>query len=234
MSSCGSDDKTNLDLVFRLKYDGDPLVMFEDLEYPNGEILQMKRVSFYLSDINVADSNGTSTQVSEVEFIDLTDSHIDMVSAINGYNFTLEDLGIEDYNRVSFNIGLTDEQNATVPEDYNSDSPLSKSGEYWRSWQSYIYIKLEGHIDYNKNGITDSGEAFALHLGTDEIKREFATDVEDPDDFIIINIDVRDIFENDQGIYNIKDGSRLHNLDDPTIANMNFLADGFAGAVSTE
>lgn len=234
LSSCGGDDNAKLNLVFKLNYDGDPLVMFQDLEYPNGETMQVKRVSFYLSDINVRDEAGITTKVSEVEYVDLTDSHIDMNSAVNGYSLDLGELDIEDYNRVSFTIGLSDEQNAGVPEDYSSDNPLSKSGDYWRSWNSYIYVKIEGHMDYNKNGVTDSGEAFALHLGTNEVKREFSSDVDKAEDAVNINIDVRKIFENNQGIYDIAEGSRLHNLDAETLANMDFLANGLIGSMSAD
>jgi len=235
MASCGSDDDEikSLDMNFKLQYDGDPLVMFEDVTYPNDETMEVTRVSFYLSDIALRTTEGETEIVSEAEYVDLTDSHIDAEKAVNGYMLNLDTDG-GNYDQLSFNIGLTESQNASVPEDYTSDNALSKSAEYWRSWNSYVFIKIEGYMDYNKNDVMDSGEAFGLHLGTDASMRSMTSGISDPGEVMDIVIDIKDVFENENGIYDIAAGPRLHTLSDATLANMAFLADGFELATSVK
>lgn len=232
LSSCGSDDNPGLALNFKLQYDNEPLVMFQDVTYPSGEIMQVKRVSFFVSNITVQNAEGIASQVSEVEYIDLTDSHIDITSAEQGLTMDLGSTDLLSYDEVTFNIGLNPQQNSTVPEDYRSSSPLSRSAEYWRSWESFIFIKLEGSIDYNQNGVTESTESFTLHMGSDAVMRDIAIDVANSESPVEINIDVKDIFENNNVIYDIEGGARLHTLDAPTLERMDFLADGLAAAIT--
>lgn len=231
--SCGSDNTPSVELNFKLEYDGNPLVMFQDVTYPNGEIMQMKRVSFFVSDMTLSDAAGNSEVVSEVEYLDMTDSHISVEGATEGLSLNLGSTDLTDVNQLRFNVGLNEAQNATVPEDYRSTSPLSRSAEYWRSWESFVFIKLEGIIDYNQNGITDNGESFTLHLGSNAVMRPISLNVNDLSDPIDITIDIRDIFQDEAGeVYDITgEGARLHTLDDPTLVRMAFLTDGLAAAI---
>lgn len=230
--SCESDSESNVELNFKLEYDGIPLVMFEDLTYPNGEVMQMKRVSFFLSDLTVTDAAGNSEVLSEVEYLDMTDTHVSLDGAIEGLTLELGSTAISDVSRLRFNVGLNAAQNNTVPEDYRSTSPLSRSAEYWRSWESFIFIKMEGSIDYNQNGISDNGEGFLLHLGSNAVMRPITVSVDDLSGPIDITIDMKDVFENQSGvIYDIDEGSNTETLDDTTLARMAFLSDAFAAAI---
>lgn len=231
--SCGTDNDSTVELNFKLEYDGAPLVMFQDATYPNGEIMQMKRVSFFMSDITLSNANGDTEAISEVEYFDMTDSHISLEGATEGLMVNLGGTDLTNVNQLSFNVGLNEAQNATVPEDYRSTSPLSRSAEYWRSWESFIFIKLEGIIDYNQNGITDNGESFTLHLGSNAVMRPISLDVNDLSEPIDIIIDIQEIFQDEAGeVYDITgEGARLHTLDDPTLVRMAFLSDGLAAAI---
>jgi len=230
LSSC-EDPKDYLDLDFKLEYDGAPMVMFQDYIYHGGNKIQLQRVSFYLSDLRVQDElGGPSTLISEAEYIDLTQSHLDEASAREGFNYLQTNIGTEDYELVSFNIGLTKAQNATLPEEYNSSNALSLSSEYWRDWGSYIFFKIEGSYDKNGDGAYGPGEAFGLHLGTDNSMNQYSFDIEDSEANVII--EMKDVFQYGGVTYDLANRARLHNLTPEVIEAIDFLATGIGGAVS--
>ncbi len=231
LHSCGEPEDV-LDLNFKLEYDDSPVVMFQDFMYPNGKLIQLQRVSFYLSDIAVQNSEGMDVLISEAEYIDLTDSHLTEASAADGFNYKKENISAEEYSSISFNIGLTEEQNSMAPEDFTSSSPLSISEEYWRNWNSYVFFKIEGKYDFDGDGAFGAGEAFALHIGTDESRRSFSASTSDTE--TDITIDLNNIFVNNGETYDLDANSRLHSLTPEVLAAMDFLATGIGQAVTVE
>ncbi len=221
LASCGGDEINN-GLNFKLTYEGEPLVMFTDLTYPNGKTMQFQRISFYLSEINLA-KDGTTVLSKEAEYIDLSTSHSTLEKANEGFDFVFDAEESLDYNEISFNIGLTEEMNASVPEDFLSSNPLSLAQEYWRDWGTYISIKIEGNLDKNEDGEYGAGESFALHLGTDIVTRKFSQTA-DGESFVKIGIEVDKIFNNAGQIYDLENFARLHTLSDENLAKMSELA----------
>mgnify|MGYP001555665587 CR=1 FL=1 len=209
ISSCVSDDVEQLNINFKLNYDGEPLVFFEDVEYPDGRAFEFTRFSFYVSDLRLSDE-GEATQIRDVDYIDLTASHADLASAEQGYDYMLEFEDVSSFDELRMNFGLTDAQNATKPEDYPSSSALSLSGEYWSNWESYVYMKIEGRMDLDNDGVSDG---IALHLGSEIARREFSFGNLNSDGEIEIIIDARKIFDNNGVIYDIDAAPRIHSLD---------------------
>jgi len=225
-NSCGDPD-TDIELNFKLKYEDQPLVFFKDYTYPTGERFQFKRISFFLSDITTNPQNSESTNIREVDYLDLTSSHLSEEAANEGHTITIKDTGVESFSGISFNIGLTEDQNSQVPEDFVSSNPLSDAAEYWRGWESYIFFKIEGSIDINGDGEYGSGEAFQLHLGTDDSMRKFSGGTENSSE---ITIAVDKIFSYDGMTYDLIANPRLHSLTPEILESMDFLATGISGA----
>lgn len=221
-TACGDDESKELTLNFKLNYGDDPLIFFENLSYPDGRDFEFTRFSFYISEIELG-SNGESTIVNDVDYIDLTASHSSLSSAENGYDYTLEFDEPGNYDQLRFNLGLTDAQNSTVPADYPSSSALSLTGEYWSNWESYVYVKIEGRTDIDGDGISDG---IALHLGSEAALRAFEVSNLDSDERLNITIDARKIFEQNGNIYDIVATPRIHSLNqmDKTIALMDNLS----------
>ena len=229
-SSCGEGD--DITFNFKLEYEDQPLVLFEDYTYPSGEQFQIQRVSFFISDLTLQSAEHGDILLSEVEYIDLTNSHVSQAVAEEGFELALDGTGIESYEGLSFNIGLSPDVNSSVPEDYVSSNPLSNSAEYWRSWNSYIFIKLEGKMDIDADGAYGSGESFQLHIGSNAAMRSFSTVKSSDDNNIIISVD--DIFSHDDNTSDLATNPRLHVLDDETIRNMGFLATGLEQAIRVD
>ncbi len=229
LSSCSEDPK-DVQLNFKLKYDGEPLVMLDEYVYPDGRPIKFTRVSFYLSDVQAID-DGQSQEILDVAMINLAESHATMGGANDGYTLLIEDQDIENLDAIRMNIGLTSEQNGKAPNDYDIDNPLSNTGEYWIGWESYIFAKIEGLIDMDRDGTTE--KTFALHLGSDEIMRTITFDninMNESDQYDLnFEIDVKNIFENG-AVYDIETTPNIHSLNQINQANQ--LIDNWAQAFS--
>jgi len=224
LSSCG-DEESNVSFNFKLAYDGEPLVMTEDYTYPDGKVIRFNRFSFFMSDVQLSNSD-KSVLATDAEFINLTRSHLTAADARQGLTYDLGKHPISSITNVNFNIGLTQEQNTTVPADYESGSSLARPGEYWLAWDSYIFFKIEGFVDLD--GDNDPETSIALHVGADDARRAISLNNSDGDENISMVIDVKDIFENGS-VYDIANNPQIHSLSQLPLATI--LADNFRSTI---
>lgn len=209
--SCGDDSPKSVDINVQLSYGDEPLVFFTDIDYPDGTVIQVSNFSFYISELTAKDGSESSL-LTDVDFWDFDDSNLNIESASNGKTFSYSNTELSNLDALLFNIGLTPDQNATVPSDYSSDNPLSMSGEYWLSWESYIFIKIEGFYDSDNDDVPDSG--FNLHLGSDAVLQAIElSNLNTTDNAVNINIDLLSVFEKDNQLYDLLGTPRIHSLD---------------------
>ena len=230
LSSCGDDAVQDVQLNFKMTYGDEPLVMFEDVAFADGRKMQFSRISTYISDVSVS-SNGVSQGSTDVDYLMLSDSHLNLEDAQVGTPLKLNIEDGESLDKLTFNLGLTGDQNNTQPTDHMSSSPLSRTGEYWPGWESYIYTKFEGDIDLNNNGEYEPGETFSLHLGTEAALRSVEIDLTDSKESYDVLIDIEKVFSNNGEIYDIDGMRQMHGLSDQTINNINFLADNLSESI---
>ncbi|MGA0284172.1 MAG: MbnP family protein [Saprospiraceae bacterium] len=220
-ASCSdSDESASMTMNFKLKYADEPLVFFEEYEYPDGRSIEFTRFSFYLSDISSL-KDGEKTSWVRDEYIDLTASHSNLSDAEEGFDYVLDNETGGGYDALQFNLGLTPAQNQTRPEDYPSSSSLSLTGEYWSNWESYVFVKIEARSDLDGDGISDG---IALHLGADDAMRSLIVNELNPDLPINISIDLEKVFNRDGEVFDIVNNSRIHSLDQ--IPLIQWLMDG--------
>ncbi|NND33680.1 MAG: hypothetical protein HKN76_13915 [Saprospiraceae bacterium] len=201
-------DTTEVSVYFQLVYDGEPMIMQQEYLYPGGKTFIATKVSMYLSDLSIA-SNNESVVIDDVRFVNLTESHRTAKLAAQGLLLYQEDLEMDGVKNLRFNIGLTEEQNKTVPADYPSGHPLAMPGEYWLAWDSYIFFKIEGKIDLDEDGIAEAG--VALHLGSDQVMRSFDLINLSGGNHLTVEIDVTKIFGTDK-VYDITENPQIHSL----------------------
>ena len=225
--SCSNSDEIVMN--FKLEYDGQPLVVFDDYAYPTGEAFNISRFSFYISDIDIVEDN-LVTKLKDVDYLDLTSSHIDLESSASGYDYIIEAEDLLDFTGIRFNTGLPSVLNNTVPADYPSSSALSLTSEYWESWNSYIFMKIEGNIDLDADGSLETG--IALHLGSDDMLRTHQFDNLDGSKNVSFVIDLKDIFESNGNLYDIATTPRIHSL--TQINEAAFLMNNFQSGLRLE
>jgi len=132
----------SVDLVFKLSYGDAPLVMLDDYVFPSGELIKFTRFSFYVSDLSVT-TDGTSIDMVDVDFINLTESHSSPEASSLGYMYSIEEIPAGRLETMDMILGVNSELNKKVPADYDAQHPLAKPGEYWIAWDSYIFMKIE-------------------------------------------------------------------------------------------
>lgn len=210
--SCDDDKETStLNVELKLTYDGTPLTMFTNYTYPTGEVFYFSRFSFFTSDVKLKSSNGNYIDILDVKYNDLTNSH---TSPKASYNFNIDNIKNGEYTGIKFGIGVPPAANAKSPADYGSDHPLSNQSEYWGGWLSYIFTRTEGNIDFDDNGIPETG--FALHTGADNAYRTVElpaniTITPDKTAKITIEIDLKKEFGFNP-VYEIRQNPQIHSL----------------------
>lgn len=225
LSSCASDRDIEVNVL--LKYDDDPFVFFSDLTYPDGTAFRITNMNFFISEITVGDGQDSEV-ISDAEFLDLGKSHLDQTGAASGYSIIFGGIEDREISQVSFNVGLTEEQNGTVPSSYPDGHALSDAGTYWTDWVSYIQIKIEGFYDDDADGVADEG--FNFHLGSNAIKTAVLIDnIADNDGVITLTLDIKDIFQNESEFHDLLSTPKIHNLSQ--VDEMTFLARNLAGAI---
>lgn len=162
---CGDQDgdEGNLNFNFKVTYQGDPLVIGNRYQFDNQDIL-FERVSFFISDFALKNESG-STHLKDVDYINLTESHKTLSGANGGFDYIVRDIPSGEYQGITYNLGVDEATNLTIPSDYSSSSALSNDAEHWPDWSSYVFIKIQGRMDTNGDG--ELNQNIVMHLGSD-------------------------------------------------------------------
>lgn len=182
-ASCGKEppppiDTATIQLSFRATYAGEPLVLNQQTYDYQGKKVRFSKINFYLADLSAANDDG-ETEVSEIQFIDLSLTHNTAADAAKGSISNFSRIPVGAYKFLKFGIGVPADLNKTNPSDYSTSHPLGadNSGEYWEAWNSYIFAKIEGQYDENGDGTFDGDDiSFAYHAGMDRVYQEIELD----------------------------------------------------------
>ena len=221
----------DLDVNFKLEYDGSPIAMFQRVDYPRGGEIFFDRVSVFISDIAVKDTKGDWNGKSNVHFLEFSNLQ-DASQAETGITASLEDVAAAKYEELRMGIGLAPDWNATTPADYETNHPLSNN--YWEAWNGYIFMIIEGKADTDADGRADF--SFSYHIGKDEAfsmwnaAKDF-TIVEDQVSTLNVTFDLKHILTNGTESVDIET-FQIDHSSDPDLYD--FLRGNFVNAFSIE
>ena len=213
-SAC-TKESTDLKVTLRLQYDGEAVVMQEkQFDYHPDYDISFTRVSFYASNWKFT-GNGDELSIVDLAYIDLSESHINQESADEGYQLYFEDLDDQSFDQFEFTLGLEPDLNAMKPSDFPSTHPLSISREYWEAWSSYVFMKVEGGIDTDGDGVSNS--TFSYHMGGDQVKRDLSLPVQvtlsEGRTELDLIIDLKDVLIKDGEIFDVQGIRGVHTPD---------------------
>ncbi len=144
-------------------------VVFSSKDYNyNNALINYTRFNFYMTDINLIDKNGTKTRISDAVQLDFT-KKTDSLSANKSIPLVFDKIPVGSYEFIEFGLGVSPALNSKQPQDFNIDNPLHFVSEYWDAWVSFIFSKIEGRIDKDKNGTFET--SFTIHTGGDQVFR---------------------------------------------------------------
>ncbi len=174
---------------------------------------QFTRYTLFLSDLALVAEDNSEYMLSEVEFLNFnedTDATTLMETIKRSYR-----VPNGKYKALKLGYGLKAQLNAKSPADFNSDHVLAKeSGQYWDSWRSYIFMKIEG----KGSSAAHPSINMAYHCGADPV---YTTDTknltfdlngtESNTDFVI---DLARIFEENGEWFDVGGTPFTHSVND--------------------
>lgn len=220
LSSCDDDndnpsdnnDTAQLELNFKLTYEGNSLHGFEEATYPLGYDFFLTKLSFFLSNSQLI-SDGSSVPLFDAAFVDILKDVTDQTSAEQGVSIMIDDAPVGEYDGVTWNIGVDSIENAKNPSDFANSSALALNGEYWAGWESYIFHKIEGKIDSDGDGSFSTN--VALHIGSDMAFRQSTIDrsfsiAEGQDNKLSFTIELSDLITVNGAAFDIQALPQVH------------------------
>lgn len=215
--------QASLTLHFDQQANGESFSLNKNYTLPNKEVVNFSLVQFYISGIQLLDDGSNVT--------DLGDNYLLINS--NSQNVNVTKFDPQHVHMLQFNVGIDSITNHSDPTTYPASSVLSPQNPnmHW-SWNSgYIFMKLEGTVDHDGDGVVDDN--FEYHIGLDANLRQVSGMIH------------KDVYASDKLTVNIKidytqflDGVDLstelsaHGMDNPQLSKK--IADNVPKAIIIE
>lgn len=226
-----TDEETKgaVQLRFDPKFNGQALVFNTDYAY--GTTGKQYKVStalrFFIDKVELLKDN-TPTTLKAYDYVNFTPA-TDQSAPSQTKSMTDVEQGT--YTGIRFGIGVSPANNAKRPSDFPAGDVLANSGEYWSSWNSYVFAKIEGRIT---NSGTQTGSTF--HSGGDGLYRTCTitkpiTIAANQTNIIPITFNVDKVFTRNGVSVDIEANPDLQNPNAPAqLPAMTQLSDNFAVA----
>lgn len=104
------------------------------------------------------------------------------------------------FDRLFCGFGVSEELNSSKPSDYGGNHPLSNESLYLEEAESYIFLKLEGEVDHDNDGVFD--DVFSYDLLFEEAFQNVPLDITpfelfvDQDNVILMEFEVQTLLQN--------------------------------------
>ena len=168
IAGCSKEETGEMVLRFDAQFGSEPLTFLESYPATDEYNLQFTKSDFYISDVTIVTDQGDEILLADIEFIDITEAYGGSVKPIQ---LEYQDIPQGTYSQLKFGYGVAPTMNSSLPKDWESSHPLSRTSHYWDQWNSYIFSKLEGRLDASGTGTFDTG--FIYHTGINEVYRIF-------------------------------------------------------------
>ncbi|WP_421752622.1 MbnP family protein [Croceimicrobium sp.] len=159
-------------LHYDFKYGTTDFALNQEFTSDSGYTIRYTLATFYLAKPVIMDDAGNSTALNPEYYIirpDVMMSNMGTIEAGHAHMFNVS-IGVDAETNTETG------GNGMQPTDFSDvNHPLAPQpeGMYW-SWASgYIFVKIEGEIDYEGDGTYD--QTFKYHLGTDPFRKDRST-----------------------------------------------------------
>jgi hypothetical protein len=171
-NECDCSLEGTYNLTFKATYGGETLVKYKDYNYGDTTFpVLFSRFRTYISDLALIKADGTTYPLKDVVEVDFFPDNATTETALTP-SFDLGEVPAGEYTGIRYGLGVRPDLNAKRPNDYENGHPLKNEIEYWQSWKSYIFTKIEGQADKDNNGSDDI--YFQYHTGADPVYKTFS------------------------------------------------------------
>ncbi|MFK7983795.1 MAG: MbnP family protein [Saprospiraceae bacterium] len=158
-------DTASLNLSFRATYKSEPLILNQTYDY-EGNNVKFSNINFYLANLVAVNDDG-ETELSEIQFINLSLAHNTLADAEKGFLMNFSKIPVGTYKYLKFGVGVPPDLNRTTPADYATNHPLgiNNGAQYSEEFDGYIFAKIEGAYDKDGDGFGSNDISFAYQIG---------------------------------------------------------------------
>lgn len=193
--SCSNDDDSTGNSEVQAKITFSPVVnnlpysISDTVEYHSGLKLRYDQFKFYVSNVRLVNNSNVETYIDSVSLIDYS---------VNGNRSIVYSVNSDQYSKIRFNLGLTEDFNQSDPTKVDYNHPLSpKSDMFWSWGTQYKFITLQGN--YGESTDLNLPTTFAWHPGKSELLKTIELDLESltilENSEIIINLEIADLMD---------------------------------------
>jgi hypothetical protein len=211
---------TDFSLTFRSDYDGAQLEKGKDYVY-NGHPLHFTVHTLFLSDVTLL--KGTEEYVlTDVEFLDFLPNASPSNLSVQPKR-TYKNVPEGDYTGIRIGYGVKPAYNDRKIAEWPAGHPLANDIEYWQGWKSFIFSKIEGIGDADKNNSPDL--FLVYHCGGNAVYKTFTFNqpisVKAGGKGLEVAFDLKKLFTQDNGsLYDMVNNPVTSNdKDDVVVAN---------------
>ncbi|MBK6931585.1 MAG: hypothetical protein IPH12_12265 [Saprospirales bacterium] len=179
-------------ITFKALYDGQPLEKYKNYDYDTYQV-QFSRFNAFMADFALLDGNN-AIKFGDIAWVDFTPDLAPSNMAVE-VPVVFTNVPDGDYTGIRLGYGVPPALNAKQPKDFSAGHPLSRENEYWLGWGSYIFNKIEGQVDLDKNGSYDG--SLIYHCGSNAVYRTYDFNVPlkiEPGANITVEFDLKKLF----------------------------------------
>ena len=232
VNSNGVEDLASVEVTIQAKYGNTDFVINDVYDY-NGDQIRISNFQFFVSELSLGrDDDGS--EIDEIEFVDFSQITNATLAAEGLSIASNSNVPVGNYPGVNLGIGVIPDLNMVTPDQFAPSHPLSNTANYWEDWNSYIFMKLEGTMDTDNDGIFDD-VSFVYHVGSDPTYEQINITkginlAKDEAMGLVIELDIEQLFVRDGSYLDIEANPRIHSID--AIETGHYLMDNFANALS--
>lgn len=163
-------EPSSVNLQFKGYFADDLLEMYaQAYPYEGNTDVKFQLFQFYVSDVTLlpADPSAPEVPVLDIGLVSFRDVQ-SAESAERGVTLQTGEAPAGRYRGIRFGIGVSPALNATQPSDYPPGHPLTD--HYWSWATGYVFFKIEGNADTNRDGTFE--DKLTFHIGLNDFYRE--------------------------------------------------------------
>lgn len=210
----GEQDAT---INFIAQADGQDLIFYQDYTAPLNYRYQVETFRFYLSNIELINSNNEVIEVEDIALLKFREDQ--RTSPVVPQQITAQ-IPVGNYKELRFDLGVDENRNGQDPAQYDREHPLSiYQGMHWDWNTGYIFLKLEGRVDSLPGGNGQLDKSLLYHIGLNELRRSVSLDidfkVEQGENLAALNlgVDIHKIFASASDTINISSEGYTQTMD---------------------
>jgi hypothetical protein len=158
-ASCNEDTQANLTISLVPLHNGQPLAADQVVQDGTGRKFSISDFRFYLTDLYLVKSNGDKVLLEDLALIEWPGPASDI-------NINIPK---DTYSWIEFHVGLDPATNASDPDVFTADHPLSAAQNMHLGDLQYVFLEVKGKVDTSAAGNQNPSNELLYRLARNEL-----------------------------------------------------------------